>query len=251
MYLVRCSFGVLSVVPNFVRLFIFEILGNARDTDEGFALVARFLHDSRLMERSAAGFAQEQPSTEYRRRPRVRYIPTQRVWTIKPPAVSLCLDPGWSVHIQPAIERTVRIQAEELGGELHSTPRSLEEEAVRHRSAVPQRRLLFEMCVLAVPMEGASHKRPRDGPKNLSEILGRTPSPSKSTLSLPLQRGRLFVTSKRNCASPFWIAAQSPRRILRTRRKHHHSLPLRGSVVPASLTGHPIPRLFFLEQVEV
>ena len=59
------------------------------------------------------------------------------------------------------------------------------------------------MCVLAVPIEGASHKRPRDeGPKNLSEILGRTSLLSKSTLSLPLQRGRLFVTSKRNCASP-------------------------------------------------
>ena len=41
---------------------------------------------------------------------------------------SLCIEPGWSVHIQPAIERTARIQAEELGGELHSTPRSLEED---------------------------------------------------------------------------------------------------------------------------
>ena len=53
--------------------------GYARDTDEGFALVARFLHDSRLVERNAAEFAQEQPSTEYRRRPRVRYIATKRV----------------------------------------------------------------------------------------------------------------------------------------------------------------------------
>ena len=43
MDLVPCSFGVLSVVPNFVRLLIVEILGYARDTDEGFALVARFL----------------------------------------------------------------------------------------------------------------------------------------------------------------------------------------------------------------
>ena len=76
MYLVPCSFGVLSVLPNFVRLFILEILGYACDTDEGFALVARFLHDSRLLERSAAEFAQEQPSTEYRRRLRVRYIAT-------------------------------------------------------------------------------------------------------------------------------------------------------------------------------
>ena len=41
---------------------------------------------------------------------------------------SLCLEPGWSVHIQPAIERTARIHAEELG-ELHSKPRSLEEDA--------------------------------------------------------------------------------------------------------------------------
>ena len=41
----------------------------------------------------------------------------------------LCLEPGWSVHIQPAIERTARIQAEDLGGELYSTLRSLEEDA--------------------------------------------------------------------------------------------------------------------------
>ena len=54
------------VVSNFVRLLILEILGYARDTAEGFALVARFLHYSRLVERSAAEFAQEQPSTEYR-----------------------------------------------------------------------------------------------------------------------------------------------------------------------------------------
>ena len=72
MYLVPCSFGVLSVVPNFVHLL--EILVYARDTDEGFALVARSLHDSRLVERSAAEFAQEQPSTEYRRCSRVRYM---------------------------------------------------------------------------------------------------------------------------------------------------------------------------------
>ena len=45
---------------------LLEILVYARDTDEGFALVARFLHDSRLVERSAAEFAQEQPFTEYR-----------------------------------------------------------------------------------------------------------------------------------------------------------------------------------------
>ena len=40
---------------------------------------------------------------------------------------------------------------------------------------------------------------------------------------------------------------QSSQRILRNpRRKHHHSLPSRGSVVPASLTGYPIPRFFLL-----
>ena len=65
MYIVPYSFGVLSVVPNFVRLFILEILEYARDTDEGFALVARFLHDSRLAECSSAEFAQEQLSTEF------------------------------------------------------------------------------------------------------------------------------------------------------------------------------------------
>uniref|UniRef100_A0A7S1AG64 Uncharacterized protein n=1 Tax=Noctiluca scintillans TaxID=2966 RepID=A0A7S1AG64_NOCSC len=127
-----------SVVHNFVRLLILEILGYARDTDEGFAHVARFLHDSRLVERIAAEFAQEQPSTEYRRRPRVGYMGHLHMIACdlkeldyKAPSgvESLCMEPGWSVHIQPAIERTARIQAEELGGELNSTPRSLEEVA--------------------------------------------------------------------------------------------------------------------------
>ena len=60
---------------------------------------------------------------------------------------------------------------------MHSTPRTPRRqwkpwaEAVRHRSAAPQRRLLFEMCVLAVPTEGASHKRSRDeGLKNLQDL---------------------------------------------------------------------------------
>ena len=44
---------------------------------------------------------------------------------------SLCLEHGWSVHIQSAIKRTARVQAEELGSELHSTPRCLEEDARR------------------------------------------------------------------------------------------------------------------------
>ena len=65
---------VLSVVSNFVRLLILEILAYARDTDEGFALVARFLHDSRFVERSAAEFAQEHPSAEKRRRTRVCHV---------------------------------------------------------------------------------------------------------------------------------------------------------------------------------
>ena len=140
MYLVPFSFGVLSVVPNFVRLLIFEILGYTRGTDEGFALVARFLHDSRLVERSAAEFAQEHHSTEYRRRSRVRYMGHLHkiAFDLKAPSgvESLMV----RSHAEPrlkslAVNCTARLAA------WRKTPRRQWKpwaEAVRHRSAAPR-----------------------------------------------------------------------------------------------------------------
>ena len=55
--------------------------------------------------------------------------------------------------MQPAIERTARIQAEELGGELHSTPRSLEEDATPTVETLGRGRPSSQ----PVPIEGASH----------------------------------------------------------------------------------------------
>ena len=101
--------------------------------------------------------------------------------------------------------------------------------------------------------EGASHKRPRDGPKNLFEIFGRTSLLSKSTLSLPRLRGRLFVTPKRNCASPdvdcdTELYELQDGNIIIVGAKRFRCAE---ASVPASLTDHPIPRHFLLEQDEV
>ena len=115
-------------------------------------------------------------------------------------------------HIQSAIERTARIQAEEFGGELHSTPRSLEEDATQTvetlgRGRLSSQRGASEEAPVGDVRAGSADARREpqttedEEPKNLSEILGRTSLLSKSTLSLPLQRGRLFAMSKRNCAS--------------------------------------------------
>ena len=125
-------------------------------------------------------------------------------------------------------------------------------EAVRHRSAVPQRRLLFEMCVLAVPdrrrepqtTEGRTQEPLRDlGPNIIAEQeFSFTATAERETVRDVKEKLRFtsldydteLTTNPTNSQTKTSSFASVARK--RCSSQSH---------------WHPIPRLFFLESDEV